>query len=724
MTNALRLQSAFKLALAIVLAYWITLYMDWGKPYWAGISIVACSLTSLGESINKGLLRLGGTCLAILVSITLLALFGQERWLFVGALGLWLGICAFMMCTSARFYFWKTAGFVVPILVIGGGNNPVVDFSVMTLRAQQTVLGILCFTLVYAILWPVNTRALFKQGVSRALAVKRRMLAVCLDILDGKTPEEDLPALRIEIAEGHAKVENLLAAAVLDSYHIWDQRKLWRSIVSDMASMDRVVQRLCLEVNDIKDQPATEEVARIRLAILEADDRLKDAQSVFSGQEARPEPKPIDLEFSEDMSSGVTHFERAARAVVRNQAGEAIKLGTRIFEGLAAITGQRKQSALPAVTNKKPYSSPLYIFDPDIWAAVLRVQVIFFALVLSVFFIPGFPSEAVVIPIGVSTAMALVRRPHVSISGLMVIFLLVITCVGTIHIMALPRLDAFWQLAILLFGSSFAITYFTDRPEQAVLRTLGLNLFLVGLQTDNEQQYSFMFFALLTIGVFCVLAIVELTRFYPVSFRPEWRTEALIKRFFASAEYVVRNSLSYDDLRPTLVQRLLLRHHLSQIDRIPAKLVPWLRALPKETFNDTGKQDAHVVAASLEALSSRIFEFVDARQLSQSDVLVARGGRALKQWRLAVADSASDIFGDPGAAQVSQLSKRVRAGTESLEEHVRQLLNETSAQDVSPSESDNMYRILGAYRGLASGVIGYAQRAALINWPKLRESRF
>ena len=57
-----RAKAGIKTALAMVLAYGVALSMDWQYPYWAGFSVAFCSLSTVGESLNKkGLLRLSET---------------------------------------------------------------------------------------------------------------------------------------------------------------------------------------------------------------------------------------------------------------------------------------------------------------------------------------------------------------------------------------------------------------------------------------------------------------------------------------------------------------------------------------------------------------------------------------------------------------------------------------------------------------------------------------
>ena len=78
-----RVKTAIKTALATVLAYGVALSMDWGNAYWAAFSVAFCTLSTTGESLAKGLLRLSGTLVGSVAAVTLIALFPQDRWLFL-----------------------------------------------------------------------------------------------------------------------------------------------------------------------------------------------------------------------------------------------------------------------------------------------------------------------------------------------------------------------------------------------------------------------------------------------------------------------------------------------------------------------------------------------------------------------------------------------------------------------------------------------------------------
>src|SRR5215468_11509621 len=92
-----RVKTAIKIALAMVLAYGVALSMEWDNAYWAAFAVAFCTLSTVGESLNKGLLRLSGTLLGSLAALTLIAMFPQDRWLFLACMTVFIGFCTFLM---------------------------------------------------------------------------------------------------------------------------------------------------------------------------------------------------------------------------------------------------------------------------------------------------------------------------------------------------------------------------------------------------------------------------------------------------------------------------------------------------------------------------------------------------------------------------------------------------------------------------------------------------
>jgi uncharacterized membrane protein YccC len=135
-----RVKPAIKTALATVLAYGVALSMDWENAYWAAFAVAFCTLSTVGESLNKGLLRLSGTLLGSLAAVTLIALFPQDRWLFLIGMSIFTGFCTYMMPGTSRWYFWYVAGFSVPLLALAGGSEPLNDFQTVRAFSDQVAL--------------------------------------------------------------------------------------------------------------------------------------------------------------------------------------------------------------------------------------------------------------------------------------------------------------------------------------------------------------------------------------------------------------------------------------------------------------------------------------------------------------------------------------------------------------------------------------------------------
>src|SRR5262249_28769546 len=137
----------------------IALSMDWSHPYWAGFSVAFCTLSTVNESLEKGLLRLAGTVVGSMAALTLIALFPQDRWWFLIAMSIFTGSCAFIMIGKTHWYFWYVAGFSAPLLAFAGGADAPNDFQTVILRTEETTLGILCYTVVWLVFWPDFTPA-------------------------------------------------------------------------------------------------------------------------------------------------------------------------------------------------------------------------------------------------------------------------------------------------------------------------------------------------------------------------------------------------------------------------------------------------------------------------------------------------------------------------------------------------------------------------------------
>jgi uncharacterized membrane protein YccC len=106
---------------SVCLALYVAFALELDNPFWAGTSAAIVCLPQLGASLRKGWYRLIGTLIGATMSVVLTACFLQERGLFLGALALWCGICAFMATVLRNFASYSAALAGYTVAIVAGG---------------------------------------------------------------------------------------------------------------------------------------------------------------------------------------------------------------------------------------------------------------------------------------------------------------------------------------------------------------------------------------------------------------------------------------------------------------------------------------------------------------------------------------------------------------------------------------------------------------------------
>src|SRR5215813_11306250 len=318
-----RVKAAVKTALAIVLAYGVALSMDWENAYWAAFAVAFCTLSTVGESLNKGLLRLSGTLLGSLAALTLIAMFAQDRWLFLIGMSIFVGFCTYMMPGTSRWYFWYVAGFSVPLLALAGGSDPLNDFQTVVTRSEETALGIVSYSLVWLLIWPTSSREALENAVRQLVAGQRQLAAHYLTSTIGETHDASPEAFRQQATQALARLGSLLDGAEVGSYEVWEARHAWRGLIHQLSQLSRTLERLR--------QTTTKELNRELLIpgfskfAAELDRRFSEIGNMLEGHLPEHGPTSVPLNVEEAVGS-LSPFYRAALLLYRSHLQEIEKL--------------------------------------------------------------------------------------------------------------------------------------------------------------------------------------------------------------------------------------------------------------------------------------------------------------------------------------------------------------------------------------------------------------
>jgi hypothetical protein len=130
--------------------------------------------------------------------------------------------------------------------------------------------------------------------------------------------------------------------------------------------------------------------------------------------------------------------------------------------------------------------------------------------------------------------------------------------------------------------------------------------------------------------------------------------------------------------------------------------------------------------AALQAIAYRIEDLVRARQLPQANLLVTAVIEDLREWRLTAQNQLRLWAEDPAlaASQADAMRDRLLARISRLEEKTGETLRGIKEGQISERDLENLYRILGAFRGLSESGIAFSTAAEGIDWKAWKEDRF
>ncbi|UAK23097.1 FUSC family protein [Sphingomonas nostoxanthinifaciens] len=154
-----RLVDAFfslKTLAAAFLAYYISLRIGLERPYWSVITCYIVAQPLAGALLSKGLFRLIGTVIGAGMAVVLVPNLVNTPELLSMALAVWLGTCTYVAALdrTPRSYISLLAGYSAVIVGFPSVDTPGEIFIVALSRVQEIGIGIVCVSLVHALLFP------------------------------------------------------------------------------------------------------------------------------------------------------------------------------------------------------------------------------------------------------------------------------------------------------------------------------------------------------------------------------------------------------------------------------------------------------------------------------------------------------------------------------------------------------------------------------------------
>jgi hypothetical protein len=717
-----RFKDAFKLALSYVIATGIALAMDWEKPYWAALAIFMCSFTTSGDSLHKGLLRIAGTAAAVVVTLAMVAVAPQERWLFLGLITAWILLCGYMLTGGTKGYFWQYAGFTVPILALSGGVQAASSFETVILRAQETGLGVLVYSLVSFLIWPASGSTPLKTAIGTIVDAERRMADFFLGLMAGQKDDHRGDELRARAAPILSRLPKMLDSAALDRAAIRERRDPWRRLSADLAALREALERWYSSLADVRELDLQSLLPGLTEFGAEVDRRLLAIQEMLQGQAPGMAPAPADAGLDPARLDGLPLFDRAALIACTDQMSRVDRLTASLFTNMAAAADFTET---PAPGGAATAGSPPPVFDPDRFLNAMRAFIAVWLCCLLAMFVPGLPGPVIFITVTNSVCLALTMMPQVPVTLAMAPVLRALIFTGALYMLVLPRLAGYTELGIVLFLAVLGIGYRFPLEKAPIDRPIWLAGLIMCTGISNDQSYSFLNWANLMLPLVLLIGLVALTGYFPISYQHRDRYLRLLRRFFRSCSFLVGDSQWRRGPESSRLARLRERFHAHEVDSIPTKMLSYCGGVQARIGSDA-QPSAQALVATLQGLRRRINEVHSARAEIKpySERLPDALREELNGWRVVLHDGFERLFADPEALKGADLARRLESKVRHLEASVERLLNKKGASGLTDSDALRLYRLLAALRDMSNSLFRFERQAGAFAWDRLRGSRF
>lgn len=521
-----RILTAFLTAISITVSFGLAFLWNLEKPFWAGFTALVISLATIGQSLQKSLLRIIGTIGGAIVGLGLLAQWEQSRWFILTVLSLYLMIMVFFIVRSNRnSYLFYTAVVVAMVIVLQtrAGEAP---FMLAIARLEETLLGIVVYTVFALLFWPRSSVLSFQRKIAQLITVPDKLFArYATPSGQANSPDAREATELGDYRDAETDIERtvvLMPAVRLENYRIrrlssqWDgfftmlhtllqtQRDFFVRL--ERASQSDAIIDLDAHLHSLGEQYA--ELARWRPVQSAALNKDSSVQS----DDVPPPALPLTLAIDQSKLVAAEPGQRAMLETLRQEYEQQSQLCLALVDTLGFLTAGRDQQddQGPKITQSRPVTLSQM-------RQVIMAGVQFWAIIMMWIYWnpPGVPTVAFA-EMGVMISMVgfLAGTGKVEPLGLFLAFALGCIVATPFYFGIIPLMTSFSQLGVMIFVLVFVVCWLFHQQRLSIVR-IGILLpcfNLSGLTNEHYFDPAMFFTGVLTLltGIFIVALIFYL----------------------------------------------------------------------------------------------------------------------------------------------------------------------------------------------------------------------
>lgn len=692
-----KFQYAVKTALSLTLAYLIPMSLGWPQPQTAATTVMLIAATGMvSESLQKGVLRVLGTVLGAILGLSLIALFPQERMVYLLAVSCTVAVVIYLYNAyqGDSTVFMLTA--VVTLMVFNGGDAQGA-FLYGVDRAYMTAFGVIVYTVVASMLWPVkvadNTRTLAAGLAGSYHSAFRRV------VHQGEQEEAALDEFLAALLSDAEAFQSQFAMVKGHADGVVDYIPEWNSVVSAYEELEtlllpalRQVSNERVEFNDYIDnyQSQLQQVDRLFQAV----------DSAWQGQRSTTQLQAQAITFNVEGLKKARHLQVAAVAA----RAELLQQTQRVLLGLLKALDSLLFDQGRVVAGPVPRGKPTFNWlDLETFKTALRAFVTFW--IATAIWINVNPPGGFMFVTLCTVLIPLVSYTPVTPKLLFILFTLGFLFALPAYIFLLPLLTHWLELAIFLFVYAFIGFYFFQGPVSIFFL---FGLFTLGIQNTMSYHVDAILLSILMFYMVCATLIIAL--YFPFSSKPERIYASVRQRFFRLCARWLRLNA-----RSSKMTGLASSVFLSSGMALVSKMAMWGPKIDASLFVGDGQQQivtlnrrCELLYSQLQVLALRHSEF------RKNALIVAAQREGNRDSMAALCDNLADHGPEQGFSQL-------RSRLTDIEERLDELLGDDYLDRYDPHQLAQFYVYLNLQASIFFNLDACREAQHALDWQRMGE---
>jgi len=673
--------------------------MGWSQPSTAATTVMLIAATGMvSDSLQKGVLRVLGTVVGAVIGLSLIALFPQDRMVYLLAASIAVSIAIYLYNAyqGDSTVFMLTA--VVTLMVFNGGDAEGA-FLYGVDRAFMTAFGVIVYTVVASVLWPVktadNTRALAASvAVGYHQAFER---LVNPEIPSESSVDEQLA----DLLASEDTFQTHFAAIKSGTDALAAYLPEWNCVLSCYEELEAIL------VPALKSEPLravefSRYIDNYPQLVAQVDAMFRQVDAAWQGQGGDGEIQPLEVHYNTGSLQQETHLSAAAVAT----RAELLQKIQAVMSDLQAALDSLLFDRAGFTATRTPRGKPAFVWlDRENFKTALRAFTTFW--IATAIWMEFNPPGGFMFVTMCTVLIPLVSYTPVTPKLLFILFSLGFAFALPAYVFLLPQMTHWLELAAFLFSYAFIGFYVLPGPVSIFFL---LGLFTLGIQNTMNYNFDAILLSILMFYLVCTLLIISVH--FPFTSKPERLYASLRRRFFEHCAL----SIQVNTAAPGITT-VLARLRMGNGDALLAKMQSWGAMIDDNYFPANGKQQISALNRASELLYGQLQIMALRKQAFAGNPLITAA-------RQGATNSLAHLCDALAQNSREEPFEQVKASLVGTQQRLDEFLGNDYLQRYDRLQLAQFYVYLNLQASILASIQACREAQAALDWQQLGDTRF